>query len=801
MKLFRGLWLSVYSLPLFLLLSQILGQTEGFDYVDPLIGTVNGGHVFPGATLPFGMAKAVADVNGENQGGFASDGSDIIGFSHMHDSGTGGSPSLGNFPIFPQSGCPGDIIDNCKFAQADRAAGRINGTVEAHPGYFAITLNSTVRAEMTVSNHTALYRFTFPEKPLEPNATLSPLILADLADLPNSRSSGRISVDPITGRIAGNGTFSPSFGVGVYELHFCADFSGAAIRDTGLFRNNRAGAGRSLVVQADGVNNSPQILPAGAWTRFHVPTSKGQILARVGLSLISVAQACTNAEREIPDFDFTGVLESAEDVWRDKLSVIEIEAGGASNALQTAFWSGVYRSMISPQDYTGENPLWDSTEPYYDSYYCIWDSFRSIHQLITLLDPLSQSLMVRSLIDIYVHEGKLPDCRMSLCKGFTQGGSNADIVLADSYLKNITAGIDWNKAYEAVVSDAEVEPLNWGIEGRGGLQSWKSLGYIPTDDYDPDGSGPMTRSVSRTVEYAYDDFCIAEMAKGLGNTADYEKYTRRSGNWKNMFKADQTSFINGTDTGFVGFLQPKFLNQTWGYQDPILCSPLLNFTSCYLNPDGHETYEGSSWLYTFFVPGDMAALITTLGGPQSFVKRLDYLHDSGLLYIGDEQGFLNVFLYHYAGRPGLSAKRTRFYIPSQFNDTLVGIPGNDDSGAMGSFAALTMLGIFPNPGQDVYFITPPFFESVSITNQQTGNQATIRSINFDPEGKNLFIQSAELDGVPYTRNWLQHKFFLEGGTLELVLGPTESAWGTRDEDLPPSLSTGQGTMGMDEFMM
>lgn len=673
--------------------------------------------------------------------------------------------------------------------------------MEAHPGYFAITLNTTVRAEMTVSNHTALYRFTFPETPLEPNTPLSPLILADLADLPNSRSSGAISVDPVTGRITGNGTFSPSFGIGTYDLHFCADFSGATVRDTGLFSNNRGGAGRSLVVKADGVNNSPQILPAGAWTRFHAPNSNGQILARVGVSFKNVAQACANAEREIPDFDFHSTLRSAEAAWRDKFSVLEIEAGGASDELQTVFWSGVYRSMISPQDYTGENPLWDSAEPYYDSYYCIWDSFRSIHQLITLLDPQSQALMVRSLIDIYVHEGKLPDCRMSLCKGFTQGGSNADIVLADSYLKNITAGVDWNKAYEAVVSDAEVEPLNWSVEGRGGLQSWKSLGYIPTDDYDPNGSGLRTRSISRTVEYAYNDFCIAEMAKGLGKTADYEKYTRRSGNWKNMFKADQTSFINGTDTGFVGFLQPKFLNQTWGYQDPIFCSPLLNFTSCYLNPDGHETYEGSSWMYTFFAPGDMASLITTLGGPQAFVKRLDYLHESGLLYVGDEQAFLNVFLYHYAGRPGLSAARTRFYIPSQFNDTLVGIPGNDDSGAMGSFAALTLLGIFPNPGQDVYFITPPFFKSVAITNRQTGKKATIRNVNFDPEGKNVFVQNATLGGVPYTRNWLQHRFFLEGGTLELVLGPMESGWGTRDEDLPPSLSKGQGAMEMDILMM
>jgi putative alpha-1,2-mannosidase len=267
-----------------------------------------------------------------------------------------------------------------------------------------------------------------------------------------------------------------------------------------------------------------------------------------------------------------------------------------------------------------------------------------------------------------------------------------------------------------------------------------------------------------------------------------------------MYKADQTSAMNPglaneTDTGFVGFLQPKYLNGTWGFQDPIFCSPLLNFTSCYLNPDGHETYEGSSWLYTFYVPQDMASLITTLGGPSTFVKRLDYFHESGLLYIGDEQGFLDVFLYHYAGRPAKSAERAHFYIPSQFNSSVNGIPGNDDSGAMGSFAALTMLGIFPNAGQDVYFITPPFFEEVSIRNKATGKTATIRNIGFDAGYEGIYIQSATLDGVPYTKNWIGHAFFRDGGVLELTLGRNESAWGTGTEDLPPSLST-RGGSGM-----
>lgn len=226
---------------------------------------------------------------------------------------------------------------------------------------------------------------------------------------------------------------------------------------------------------------------------------------------------------------------AAQQAWTDTPGVIEIKPGeGVNTSLQAIFWSGVYRSALSPQGYTGENSLWDSTEPYYDSYYCIWDSFRSIHSLITIIDPVSQVRMMRSLVDIYRHEGWLPDCRMSLCKGFTQGGSNADIVLTDTYLKtrSIADGTDWETTYAALRTDAEDEPKNWGVEGRGGLTSWKELHYVPTDDYDPYGVVPFTRSISRTVEYAYNDFCVAELAQALGYSTDRQKYFGRSEYWR-----------------------------------------------------------------------------------------------------------------------------------------------------------------------------------------------------------------------------------------------------------------------------
>ncbi|KAI5289384.1 hypothetical protein KEM54_003956, partial [Ascosphaera aggregata] len=347
--------------------------------------------------------------------------------------------------------------------------------------------------------------------------------------------------------------------------------------------------------------------------------------------------------------------------------------------------------------------------------------------------------------------------------------------------------VDWDTAYEAIVKDAEVEPSNWDVEGRGGIESWKNLGYIPTDDYDPYGTGLITRSISRTVEYAYNDFVISEMAKKRGRLDDYSKYVKRSQNWKNMYKIDQTSVVNGKQTNFTGFLQPRFANGTWGYQDPAHCSPLLDFDQCYLNAGGGETYEGSPWLYTLFAPHDMANLIDTLGGPDGFVSRLDYFHDSGIAYIGDEQAFLPVFLYHYAGRPGLSARRAHYYIPDFFNHTIGGLPGNDDSGAMGSFQALTMVGLWPVPGQNVYLINAPFFREVNITSPVTGKTARIKNVNFDPEFRRIYIQTAKLNGQEWTKNWITHEFLEEGGILELELGERESDWGTRQGDLPPSL--------------
>ncbi|KAH8432659.1 GH92 family glycosyl hydrolase [Aspergillus melleus] len=759
--------------------------------VDPLIGSNNGGNVFAGASRPYGMAKPVADVDGQNTGGFSTDGSKVTGFSTLHDSGTGGNPSLGNFPLFPQY-CPEDEINNCRFLKTARATHYANDSVVARPGYFGLSLDGGIRAEMTSTEHAALYRFEFPTATTANGSQLHPLILLDLTDLWDSRQNASISVDVEKGQIRANGTFLPSFGAGSYVSYFCADFVGASVLDGGIWVNNRAGTERTELYVTRGFNNF--YLQAGGFLRFQRPEN-GTVNVRVGVSFISTEKACKNAQVEIPHplEDFEGVRRDTEAAWRKQLSPISVQSGGADEDILSSFWSGVYRTMLDPQDLTGENPLWDSDEPYFDSFYCIWDSFRAQHPFLTIIDPNTQSKMVRSLLDTYKHENWLPDCRMSLCKGWTQGGSNADVVLTDAFVKNLT-GIDWDLAYEAMVNDAENEPLEWSYEGRGGLQSWKRVNYIPYLDFDYLGFGTNSRSISRTVEYSYNDFCLSTVGKAL-HKDEYTKYIGRASNWKNIYKSDQTSSINGTDTEFVGFFQPRYLNGTWGYQDPIACSALASWCSLTSNPS--ETFESSVWEYQFYVPHDMASLIDLLGGPDTFVSRLDFFHTSGLADMGNEPVFLTVYQYHYAGRPALSARRAHSYIPSRFNATNSGLPGNDDSGAMGAFAVFSMLGLFPNPGQNVYLIIAPFFEAVSITHPITNKTATIRNANFDPSYRAIYIQSATLNGKPYEKNWIGHEFFTEGMTLELVLGDEESDWGRGEDDLPPSLSSGSRAQGQD----
>lgn len=315
----------------------------------------------------------------------------------------------------------------------DRKTSRINDSVIASPGYFSINLTNTVRAEMTATHRTALYRFSFSPEPnvtyeafktvftpsqnaLLTNITVpsSPLILIDLNDLGSTRKGCGAQVYE-SGRVIGDGEFSPSFGVGNYNAYFCADFRGAKLRRIGIYNESLPMEEPKFIL----THIASFINPAGAagtWLQFEQPETN-EILARVGMSFMSVDQACANAEKEIPDFNFESVVQAARNKWGKKLSVIQLDTTNVTDEMQTIFWSGLYRSMLSPQNYTGENPLWNSTEPYFDSFYCIWDSFRAQHPLLTLVDPVAQAEMVRTLLDVFRFVGKYRTFEYSQSQG------------------------------------------------------------------------------------------------------------------------------------------------------------------------------------------------------------------------------------------------------------------------------------------------------------------------------------------------------------------------------------------------
>ena len=408
---------------------------------------------------------------------------------------------------------------------------------------------------------------------------------------------------------------------------------------------------------------------SGAWLTF-AHAGDHPVLMKIGISFVSIAQARQNLAAEIPGFDFDAVHAAALAKWDKALGTVELK--GETPEQAQIFYTALYHTMLMPTDRTGENPLWKSSEPYYDDYYAIWDIFRTSSPLLLLIAPEREAEIVRALVDLYRHEGWLPDARSGNYNGRTQGGSNAEFVLTDAFVKGMK-GVDWKTALAAEMHDAEVSPADHFKEGRGGLDDWHHLGYVSIEGSD--------RPASADMEYAADDFEIALLAKGLGDTADYEKYLQRSANWKKLWDPD---FSEG---GFTGFIRPRHRDGTW-------LTPFTAMMSCSWN--GDTFYEGNSWTYSTFVPQDVASLIEKSGGPETFVRRLDAFFDvPGRYDVGNEPGFLAPYLYIWAGRPDKTDARVRQIIAASYHAGPDGLPGNDDSGAMSSWYRLRADGHLP----------------------------------------------------------------------------------------------------------
>uniref|UniRef100_A0A8H7XU12 Glycoside hydrolase family 92 protein n=1 Tax=Psilocybe cubensis TaxID=181762 RepID=A0A8H7XU12_PSICU len=774
--------------------------TDPASLVIPFIGTTNGGHVFPGATLPHGMIKAGMDTDSPgNHAGYDGDPTfNVTGFSQLHDSGTGGAVPLSNFKLFPFLQC--SSFEKCPTTMANRKILRKvlpNGLPDdfASPGYFSTNLSNSIRVELTATRRTALHRYTFPA------GTTNPRLLVDITnDGQKSSTHPVMTLDPDTARVEGGAEFSASFGPGRYSAFTCVDFKAEGFTlgkptEYGVWLSNFPVRGTTNLLQT----YYGFVSEMGALFTFNPAPSGGptSILARVGVSFISSAQACANAQEEIPDFDFDKVHAENRAQWNDLLSRVQVDTTGVDLETTQLFYSSLYRTHISPADYTGENPKWNSTEPYFDSLYCNWDTYRTLYPLMSLHDPVTFSRIVRGMIDIQKHEGWLPECRGATAMHFIQGGTNADPILGEFFVKFSKQAEALNVSptdlYNALLADAEIQSPNWNLQGRQ-ADLWKQLGYIPQDQFDAGGAN--TKQVSRTLEHAFNDFAISQVAKALGKTADEQKYLKRAGNFANVWNPNITV---PDSPGVLGMMQPRFANGTFNFTDPRHCSihdPAQ--ATCFLNAaDRDGFYEGSPIIYSQYVPQDTAKLIQLQGGVESFITRLDFIFNQSYFDSTDEPSQQMPFMYHYANRPGLSTQRSRQVIAQFFNTSRNGLPGNDDSGAMGSYAAFYLIGMYPLPATQQILLSSPYFPQVSFFNPLFNTTTTIVSHGFtgnppDGTGGNVFVKSVSVNGKPYKSNcYLDWDVFVTGSLVELTLSDDITlGCGNGKNALPPSISTG-----------
>lgn len=718
---------------------------RAIELVDPFIGADGDGNTVPGPKVPFGFANPSPDTVPSMEfrfdtSGYQSD-QPIIGFSQTHVSGTGGEGKYGNFRVTPQLGALRLPIEGSGKAEETAA-----------PGYYTVRLTRPgVRVELTATRRAALHRYTFP-------ATGHAHLVIDAGSVIFTGGGDGRRQRPIAtrveiigdDRIEGTGNFIGGWNPSPYTLHFAARFSrpfaaSGTWRGTEALPGNRAASGEQQ--------------PAGAFATFD--TRRDRVVEmRIGLSFVSREQARANLESEVGVAGFDEIRARAERQWEDALSRLTVSGGTAAE--RRIFTTALYRSHFMPHDLTGENAAFGvPVGPHYEDYYALWDTYRTLHPLLTLIQPERQRDMVRALIAIGARTGWLPDSRVAGANGMMQGGTNADCLIADAYVKGLD-GIDYREAYRLMVRGADEESPRQAYEGRE-QGDYLSRGWL---------SLRTERSVSRTAEYAANDFCIAQLARGLGSDADHRRFMGRARNWRHLWDAESRS------------LRPRNPDGSWlTPYDPtrlyMLEGPRFTWMSA-------PYYEGSGYQYSTFVPHDVPGLIERLGGDAPFVAWLDAffgaapdplgrtLRTDGLYTQGNEPDLLAPFLYIHAGRPDRTAERVRAIMAREYRTGRRGLPGNDDAGTMSSWYAWNAIGLYPNAGQDLYYIGSPVFTRATI-DLGGGKRFVIDAPA--ASAANAFVASATLNGRRLDRAWLRHAEIARGGRLLLDMRASPTDWG------------------------
>lgn len=695
----------------------------------------NDGNTVPGASVPFGFVSLSPDTTNGSTNGYDRH-SLVTGLSFTHESGTGGDSKYGNFRVLPTIG-PLDPRNAALPRQSETGA----------PGFYQAVLlqdGQPIAVAASATRRAGLIRVTFP-RGTDGNLTIDATSSVQLMGHGPKAIAAEVAwtdAQSFEGWAAFTGGWNPV----PIKLYFAARIDRPA-KAWGSFEADRSALrlhpGTESAAGGDQRADATRML--GAFATFDTASSD-TVQLKLAVSFISIAQARRTLDQEIPNWDMAAVRAAADAQWRDIFDRIHIEGG--SDAERRNFMTALYRSHTMPHDLTGENVWWSSDAPHYEDYYTLWDMFRTLHPLLTVIEPDRQRAMLNSLLETYRHTGWLPDARIAGGNGLTQGGSNGDVLVADAVVKKL-GGFDQALALEAIRKDAEVDspdPLNVGRE----LSGYRTLGYMPLD---------QTRSASRTLEYSYDDFAIAEVAQAQHQDALAGAMLERSGNWRNLW--DKT----------LGCIRPRYRDGSW----------MAHFDCAHLYPDNRTAwwdapfYEGSSAQYSTYVPHDVAGLIAATGGDAAFTAWLDRLFDRGGYNHSNEPDFLAPYLYIHAGRPDRTAERVRAILAKDYRPTPDGLPGNDDAGAMSSWYVWSAIGLFPNAGQPFYYIASPLFTRTTIR-LEGGRSFTIEAPA--ASAANLYVVAARLNGKPIDRAWLTHDELMKGGVLQLDMAAHPAGWAT-----------------------
>ncbi len=761
---------------LFLIQNNALAQQKivGLvDYIKPIIGTEGQGNVYPGPVTPHGMVQLGPDTDRrdwEAASGYEYDDSVIIGFSMQHLSGTG-IPDLGDFLLMPSIGklkfVPGTVVkkssngDISYYQDPDSgyctSYSHKNEIVKA--GYYSVKLPNNILVELAATERAGILKFTFPKSD-------SANIMMDLAEVLQWKvvwSDVRFeSKSLITGFHLVNGWAKERY------LYFAARYS-RPYDEFGIMLN-----GKPVIYNTPRFRSRKEATGSDIQYFTRYSTKENEVLmVKIGISSVSTENALLNLDTEIPGWDFNKVVNNTREKWNNAMQMMQIE--GSQKEKET-FYTSLYHALLVPTIYEDVNGQYRGldenihTAKGFHNYaiFSLWDTFRAEHPLFVLLQPNRDADMINSMLAHYDQsvEHLLPIWSLNNNETWCMIGYHAVSVIADAIMKNVK-GFDYQRAYNAMKTTA----MNPNYDH---VMEYAKIGYVPFDK--------ENESVSKTLEYAYDDYCIAQVAKKLDKAADYKYFMKRAMSYKNIFDPS-TKLMRGKDS-----------NGNW--RTPFYPHEYID------DMNKRDITEGTNWQYTWFVPQDVQGLIKLMGGKKYFSEKLDTLFMEknseniaqgtsdilgriGEYWHGNEPSHHITYLYDFAGEPWKTQELVRKIESSFYGNTPNSLSGNDDCGQMSAWYLFNTMGIYPFcPSNNYYMIGTPCAKKVTM---KLGNGKIFTSEAINYSKKNIYIQSVTLNGKNLDKTYISYDSIINGGKIVFIMGDKPNKkWGTKPDSAPVS---------------